>query len=398
MRVSEPFERNTLELDLCKKIIDRAVERGVQALSITGGEPLLYLDDVITLVDYAGAAGIKYTRTGTNGYYFRNPQSADFQTRAERIADKIAASSLRNFWISIDSADPGTHEKMRGFSGIIKGIETALPLFHERGFFPTANLGINRNLGGSVHSGLTSKDVVEKEQFTSAVHEGLRSFFTLVQNIGFTIVNFCYPMSAEGNNNLDAVYPASSPEHIVRFNTMEKGWLFETMGDVIPEFRSSIRIFSPLSSIHSLRKWYQTELLTPFPCRGGLDYFFINAGDGKTYPCGYRGQDCLGDYTVDDPLHYSSAKDLACTRCDWECFRDPSEFFGPLTHALRRPISLCTTYKRSLEFYRHWLSDIRYYRACNFFDGRTGIDTAKLAHFSTKTKPTPEFSRVELPC
>ena len=50
--------------------------------------------------------------------------------------------------VSIDSADPKTHEEMRGLKGVIKGIEIALPILHKHGIYPVANLGINRNIAG----------------------------------------------------------------------------------------------------------------------------------------------------------------------------------------------------------------------------------------------------------
>lgn len=389
MRVSEKFTRSRLPLDRCKQIIDQAADRGVQALSITGGEPLLYPDDVFAILNYANDAGIKYTRTGTNGFLFNNPDSANFSDRIKRTIEKIAGSAVRNFWISIDSASRKTHEQMRGFPEIIKGIEKAIPLFHESGLYPTANLGLNRNLGGNVPSILTTKKALKKEhkdEFQAAVEQGLSSFFRFAQNLGFTIVNFCYPMSIEGNSKLEAVYPASSVEHIVRFNDLEKSWLFESMLRTIPQFRSSIRIFSPLSSIHTLHQIYSGATITPFPCSGGKSYFFINASDGFTYPCGYRGMDNLGDYRNTNPQDASKLEEVACNRCDWECFRDPSEFFGPLTHGLRSPYSLVSTYKRSRDYYKYWLSDIRYYRACDFFDGRKDVSQKRLEKYAAPKK------------
>src|SRR5208283_2779181 len=72
MRVTEPFKRSTLGKTAVKKIIDAAARKGVKALSFTGGEPLLYLNDIADLLKYARAAGIRLTRTGTNGYLFAN--------------------------------------------------------------------------------------------------------------------------------------------------------------------------------------------------------------------------------------------------------------------------------------------------------------------------------------
>lgn len=44
MRIGNQFKRHTLKLDDIKKIIDKAAENKVGAISFTGGEPFLYLD------------------------------------------------------------------------------------------------------------------------------------------------------------------------------------------------------------------------------------------------------------------------------------------------------------------------------------------------------------------
>lgn len=392
MRVSEKFQRSSLTVDQCLAIVDKAAERGVSALSVTGGEPLLFLPELTKIISHAHRAGIPYTRTGTNGFTFRNPEAADFDDRVKRCAEVLAKSPIRNFWISIDSAIPKTHEKMRGFNGVIAGIEKALPIFHQYNLYPTANLGLNRNLGGDTSDNVLTQrkplTAARKAEFIGGVEQGLSDFFTLVANLGFTIVNFCYPMSIEVSDNLEAVYPASSPDYIVSFTKEEKAWLFEAMLTTIPRFRSSLRIFSPLSALDTLWKHYSGEEITPFPCRGGLDYFFINAGDGHTYPCGYRGMDDLGDYRTTTP-QLQEKED--CRRCDWECFRDPSELFGPVSYGLSSPLSLFTKYKRDKQFYKLWLNDLSYYRACDYFDGRKNINQAKIAKYR---KPSSLASKV----
>ena len=147
MRATESFKRSTLDLDTAKKIIDRAASNGVTALSLTGGEPLLFLDQVAELIRYARNAGITYTRTGTNGFLFMNHDRPDYEKRVSKIAETLARSGLYTFWISIDSCIPAIHEQMRGLPGVIAGIEKALPILHEHGIYPSANLGINRNIG-----------------------------------------------------------------------------------------------------------------------------------------------------------------------------------------------------------------------------------------------------------
>ena len=71
MRRENRFTRSTLEVDQVKRLIDAMVERGVEAISFTGGEPLLYLKEIIECTRYARAKGIRYVRTGTNGFMFK---------------------------------------------------------------------------------------------------------------------------------------------------------------------------------------------------------------------------------------------------------------------------------------------------------------------------------------
>ncbi len=261
MNMSQHFKRHRLGLDRLKRIVDNAHRRRIEAVSFAGGEPLLLLDDLVTMLNYAGAAGIPYIRTGTNGFVFRHPERADFDDRINRLAAKLAATPLRNFWISIDSADPATHEKMRGFDGVVAGIARALPLFHAHGLYPSANLGVNRNLGGAniipkiprEHSSAQAAD------YSAACEQGLDRFFRFVADLGFTIANVCYPMSFPEDADqadLQAVYSASSVDPVVSFTAHEKALLFETLAQVIRANRSRLRIFTPLCSLYALRQQF----------------------------------------------------------------------------------------------------------------------------------------------
>jgi MoaA/NifB/PqqE/SkfB family radical SAM enzyme len=357
---------------------------GVKALSLTGGEPLLFLDEVAGLIDYAGKAGIDYIRTGTNGFMFRNSRQPGFASKVNRIAEKLAGTPLRNLWISIDSAIPSVHEKMRGFSGVIEGIERALPVFHEHGLYPSANLGINRNVGGEVeHHDHPLGEDVSLEGFYEKYRADFRKFYGFVIDLGFTMVNACYPMSvdnSEETGDLKAVYAATSPDNIVRFSLSERAYLFKALLNTIPEFRSRIRIFTPLSSLRALYRQYTDDAYTPYPCRGGIDYFYVDVADGNTYPCGYRGSENLGKFWDMDWKARNSQTD--CYQCDWECFRDPSELLGPLIPGLLRPLETLKKMWRDGDSFNLWISDLTYYRACHFFDGRTPPDYQRLKFFS----------------
>lgn len=385
MRVTNRFPRTRLSLDNIKAIIDRAGENKVKAISFTGGEPFLFCDDLIEMIRYAHRAGIPFIRTGTNGFFLRyNGDRDQFKRKIYPLAQKLADSGVRNFWISIDSANGDRHEKMRGLRGVIKGIEMALPVFAEAGLYPSANLGINRYMGGGkgklklpssrwTHGGDATSPgmdtgfstVGEKASFYREACDAFSQFYSFVIALGFTIVNACYPMSMDDEKSV--VYPASSKEDLIRFSGEEKVLLFKALKDTIPEYRNQIRIFSPLTSLHALGKQH-TGKDCFYPCLGGISFFYIDSRDGEAYPCGYRGGENLGRY---QDLDLSSMdKKPFCTRCDWECFRDPSALFGPLMETMRNPVGFFRRSIKDPKMLKYLYSDLRYYRKCSYFNGK----------------------------
>jgi hypothetical protein len=119
-----------------------------------------------------------------------------------------------------------------------------------------------------------------------------------------------------------------------------------------------------------------------YACRGGIDFFFIDAANMDTFPCGYRGSENLGKFT-DLDLDSLDSKAF-CKLCDWECFRDPSELFGPVLDALRRPVALARKAASDREFFQEWLTDLRYYRACNYFSALEPPDRRKIERFGKR--------------
>ncbi len=397
MRITEHFKRHRLGLGPLKRIVDNAGRRRIQAISFTGGEPLLLLDDLVAMLNYAGAVGIPYIRTGTNGFVFRHPERPDFEDRVNRLAARLAATPVRNFWISIDSADAATHERMRGFNGVIAGIERALPLFHAHGLYPSANLGINRNLGGENSIPVLPRhhSADQAADFRAACEHGLDRFFRFAADCGFTIANVCYPMSlseAAAPGEMQAVYGATSVDAVVSFARHEKALLFDGLTRAIRANRSRLRIFAPLCSLHAMQ-----QQLTGGPrgygCRGGIDFFFVDAVKGHTFPCGYRGREDAGVFGPEDsgPAKAGSAD---CYQCEWECFRDPSELTGPLCELFSRPSRLLRRMYRDPQFFRCWWEDLRYYRACGFFDGRQPADVAKLEAWAGAVNPLRPYRRM----
>ncbi len=360
MRVGNKFTRQTLDTDKTATMIRAAAQKGITALSFTGGEPFLYLDQICYLAKVAGECGIDYIRTGTNGFLFRYSEQADFSERMKQLADQLAATPIRNIWVSIDSSEVTTHEQMRGLPGVIRGIEKALPIFAERGLYLSANLGINRNFAGAYRD----HDNMEYDFFYS----GFDRFYHFVTELGFTIANVCYPMYSASDDTTEAVYAATASDRVVYFSKQEKLNLFQALSDCIPNHRDKLRIFTPRCSIHALLRQYQGSEELSTPCRGGIDFFFIDSQNGHTYPCGYRGEEDLGDFSALD-LNQCD-KNKTCKSCDWECFRDPSELFSPLSDLRNAPLRLLQRLRRDPRFFQLWIEDLRYYRECNYFNGR----------------------------
>lgn len=379
MRASEKFSRSRLSVDDGKRLIDHAAAQGVRFLSFTGGEPLLFADDLITLIDHAGRAGIEYIRTGTNGFLLRHTGKLDWTDTVHRLAEKLARTKLYTFWISIDSARAEVHETIRGMQGLIKGIEQAIPIFHSYGLYPSANLGINRMLGGS-RLNLSPETPAKNRRL---VRQAFTAFYTFVEQLGFTIVNACYPMSSE-EDTLGNIYRATSSNDIVSFSRQEKALLFSTLSEVIPEYRSRLRIFTPRSSLHALARENATGHTATYPCHGGEDFFFVDAAGCNAFPCGYRGQHNLGKFW---DLELGAGRPSPfCRDCDWECFRDPSQLYGPAIDLTRRPHRFVKGLLRDRKGLGLWLNDIRYLRDCDAFCGRLPPNHRKLAKWAVPAR------------
>jgi hypothetical protein len=306
-------------------------------------------------------------RSGTNGYMFVHEGRAAGTEAVGRFAKAIAASGIRNFWISLDSADTETHEAMRGLPGVIDGIRTALPLFHARGLYPAANLGINRNVAGSPIPPLSDSD--DESRFFKAFYEGFSAFFSKALDLGFTMANVCYPMSSvqAGLADGEAVpYGAISGDATVNFSPTELRLVFKALLEVIPLFRDRIRIFTPLSVLYALSREGGSSL---FPCLGGCSCFYIDSRDGHVYPCGYRGGGDLGE-DLSAAIRRGRKIKPSCLKCHWECFRDPSQLFGMARYMIRHPLRCFIKKEIDPRMRKLWFDDIGYYIRCDFFNGR----------------------------
>jgi sulfatase maturation enzyme AslB (radical SAM superfamily) len=387
MRRSNDISRSTLGKDHAKKLIDTAARMGVKSLSFTGGEPLLFLDEIIELTRHAEQAGIPYVRTGTNGFMFRDSDSLRYTEKITAIAEKIASTHLYTFWISLDSSEPETHENMRGLKGVVRGIEKALPIFHAHGIYPAVNLGINRATGGKAAQPFlkqTTPDIFLKSFQTS-----FERFYQFVLDLGFTVVNACYPMSnnsdeKEAETSLISMnhklYGAASDDSLIHFSRPEKALIFKALFQTVPKYRGKLRIFSPRCSLYGLIRKFSDQQKSLFPCRGGADFFFVECEKGLIHPCGYREDP---NYELPD-LKKRTRRTIDCDRCEWECFRDPSDVLGPFADLFTQPLQLLKKIAKDPQFFRLLREDLNYYRACGFFNGRLAPQFKKMEPFQSK--------------
>ena len=319
MSATRKFPRFKLLPEQVKPLLDRLASRGVMAVSFTGGEPLLYAEEIASCIRHARSVGIYSVGAGTNGFFFQDSERPGFGAKVAKYASLLVESGCTNLRISLDSAEPRTHETRRGLPGVVKGLRKGLPLFHEHGLYPAANLCINRNI---LDEELRLR-AAAPDAFYERAHRAFLLYFAHVLELGFTTVNLCYPM-LQAAADIDGI----------AFSHEEKPPLYRALFDAVTFFRPKLRIFTPRSALLSM----------------------------------IRGQETLG-FPLRAAQLPTDFKQL-CRQCDWECFRDLSHLFGPLVDAFKNPWAVARRFARDREWSWLWAGDMRYYRACGWFHGR----------------------------
>ncbi|MBQ9003827.1 MAG: putative heme d1 biosynthesis radical SAM protein NirJ2 [Eggerthellaceae bacterium] len=99
---------NELSTGEARKMIGEIARAGFKVMIFSGGEPLLR-DDIYELVEHAADLGLRCV-FGTNGTLIE-----------DEVARRLKASGAAAMGISIDSLDPATHDRFRGFAGAHTG-------------------------------------------------------------------------------------------------------------------------------------------------------------------------------------------------------------------------------------------------------------------------------------
>jgi len=249
---------------------------GVQYLSITGGEPLLY-PALLPAMELARHLGIELILC-TNGALL-----------TPGLICKLKALDLHTLIISLDAASPREHDEHRGLPGLTAHIREMLPLLRQAGLDPVASVTLSRMLGD------------------------LRVMMDFLKNLGFRRVTFSYPL-----NRLNSSYLGFADHYSVDFTPRELDQWFTQIKELKKD--SPLSILNPTLGLTELQRQLRGQP-TRFPCLAGYKYFFVD-WHLQVSRCHFLGE-TMGPL---EKIHQLTLVRDNCTACAIDCYRDPSVF------------------------------------------------------------------------
>jgi MoaA/NifB/PqqE/SkfB family radical SAM enzyme len=126
-------DRKELSIDELKKVVDDSIKLGALHFCISGGEPLLYEDKLVALVEYISQKHA-YSAIVTNGQKLQKP-----------LLLRLKAAGLKLIVVSIDSHDPKKHDENRRHKGCYAAAINGIRLAKELGF----NIFVNTVIEGN---------------------------------------------------------------------------------------------------------------------------------------------------------------------------------------------------------------------------------------------------------
>ncbi|QEN04402.1 radical SAM protein [Thiospirochaeta perfilievii] len=151
----EGGEFSDISYKLAEDALNEGKELGYSKLSITGGEPLLWLR-LFDLLDYAFKIGYKYILVNSNGHLF----TQDICKRLKKYGDKLHISCTIN-------GDKKEHDNTRGsgsYNKVINGVKT----------------GLKFGLNIYIYTVITSKNLESLPYFTQNIFRELKGIKTLL--------------------------------------------------------------------------------------------------------------------------------------------------------------------------------------------------------------------------
>ncbi len=121
--------KDYISTDRVKKIIDEVAKSGIPEFGISGGEPLLFKENVLDLLKYANQKNL-YTHFVTNGLLLNKELIQSY--------NDIGGGHIS---LSIDSFSE-KHDELRGYKGAFESVKKVIDIF-EKNTFPNIKLKIN---------------------------------------------------------------------------------------------------------------------------------------------------------------------------------------------------------------------------------------------------------------
>jgi MoaA/NifB/PqqE/SkfB family radical SAM enzyme len=218
-----------------REVVEKLQHRGVGNIVISGGEPMLRFDDVITLLETADKR-LSDFHINTSGY----------GVTPERVL-ALKQAGLNAAGVGLDDLRPHRQDKLRGYTGAHAQAVAALKMFNDAGVFTYATTCVTKDL---VRSG------------------ELWDFYALTKELNVGIVYLMEPMPIGG-------YQSAGPD--VLLSADEKNAVVELYlrGNADPRFRDYPLLFYP--------EYIETRDYVG--CRmGGLAHSYIDSR-GNVRPC-----------------------------------------------------------------------------------------------------------------
>jgi len=128
---SETNQYPALDLNLFKSVIEQAKALGLTGVKLTGGEPLLH-PQIKEILEHIQTENLRLT-VETNGVLC-----------TPELAQKLAACKDPFVSVSLDGADAGTHEWVRGVAGCFDEVMDGIRNLVEAGFNPQIIMSVMR--------------------------------------------------------------------------------------------------------------------------------------------------------------------------------------------------------------------------------------------------------------
>jgi MoaA/NifB/PqqE/SkfB family radical SAM enzyme len=270
----DPKRRRSVTLPQARDVIDIAVRNHIGYMLFVGGEPLVH-KDLPAMVRYCAESGI-HPMICTNGSLWTDANMRWY-------ADQGLCSVI----MSIDTTDPGLHEKNRGLPEVCQNIKAANATFRRLGIQTTASV--------------TASRLIEN-------YDLLPDF---LKSLGFESCTFSYPLTKLGSS-----YLSFSDSHLVNYRTDELIGVFDRLKKL--RQRRDFHIVNPGPSMDDMQRHLRREP-EKFGCLGGFKYFHLD-WDLNLYRCHAWDTPMCNIYEFDQ----SKLIRDNCTLCMIDCYRDPS--------------------------------------------------------------------------